>query len=100
MALTVIQWAMYTFNAWLGCRKVSRERDNCYIVGTPTFRFRKLTHGGVRIRTVPSTWARPLAWNRAAEGAAERPRVFCLSLGDWLDDENVPIEWLADLWKL
>jgi len=26
-----------------------------------------------------------------------RPRVFCLSLGDWLDDENVPIEWLADL---
>jgi protein gp37 len=25
-----------------------------------------------------------------------RPRVFCLSLGDWLDEE-VPIEWLADL---
>lgn len=25
-----------------------------------------------------------------------RPRVFCASLADWLDDE-VPIEWLADL---
>lgn len=29
-----------------------------------------------------------------------RPRVFCASLSDWLDDENVPIEWLADLLKL
>lgn len=28
-----------------------------------------------------------------------RPRVFSLSLGDWLDDE-VPIEWLADMLKV
>lgn len=28
--------------------------------------------------------------------ACRRPRVFCASLADWLDDE-VPIEWLADL---
>jgi protein gp37 len=28
-----------------------------------------------------------------------RPRVFCASLADWLDDE-VPIEWLADLLRL
>src|SRR5690606_26877411 len=28
-----------------------------------------------------------------------RPRVFCASLADWLDDE-VPIEWLSDLLKL
>lgn len=28
-----------------------------------------------------------------------RPRVFCASLADWLDNE-VPIEWLADLLKL
>lgn len=28
-----------------------------------------------------------------------RPRVFCASLADWLDDE-VPIEWLADLLDL
>ncbi len=28
-----------------------------------------------------------------------RPRVFCASLADWLDDE-VPIEWLTDLLKL
>jgi protein gp37 len=28
-----------------------------------------------------------------------RQRVFCLSLGDWLDEE-VPIEWLSDLLQL
>lgn len=31
--------------------------------------------------------------------ANRRPRVFCASLADWLDDE-VPIEWLADLLDL
>jgi protein gp37 len=28
-----------------------------------------------------------------------RPRVFCASLADWLDDE-VPVEWMADLLEL
>jgi len=32
-------------------------------------------------------------------GTYRRPRVFCASLADWLDDK-VPIEWLADLLKL
>lgn len=114
MGLTNIQWCDYTFNAWMGCRKVAPECANCYITETPPFRFRKLTHGSERVRTAASTWKQPIAWNRAAEkrriselhsvGAGEvhhfvRPRVFCLSLGDWLDDE-VPIEWLADLLKL
>jgi len=39
---------------------------------------------------------------RLALGYAEeprRPRVFCASLADWLDDE-VPVEWLADLLQL
>lgn len=119
MGLTNIQWTDYTFNPWLGCRKVAHECLNCYIVTTPPFRFRGLTHGAVRIRTVESTWKQPLAWDRkAAENQrivslnapglsedgkahyAHRPRVFCLSLGDWLDDENVPIEWLSDLLRL
>jgi protein gp37 len=40
-----------------------------------------------------------LKWNRKAEGLSERPRVFCASLADWLDDE-VPLEWLRDLLDL
>ncbi len=29
-----------------------------------------------------------------------RPRVFSASLADWLDDDGVPIEWLADFLQL
>lgn len=38
-------------------------------------------------------------YSERATGASIRPRVFCASLADWLDDE-APIEWLADLLKL
>lgn len=106
MGLSNIQWTTYTFNAWLGCRKIASECVNCYITSTPPFRFRELTHGAERVRTAKSTWRQPLAWNKKAADQLEfhprraRPRVFCLSLGDWLDDENVPIEWLADLTAL
>lgn len=100
MGLSTIQWTRYTFNAWLGCRKVAPECQNCYITTTPTFKFRGLAHGPVRIRTAESTWKQPLAWNRKAQREGVRERVFSLSLGDWLDDENVPIEWFADLLRL
>lgn len=100
MSETSIQWCRYTFNAWMGCRKVAPECSNCYITETPPFKFRGLTHGPERVRTAPSTWNQPLAWNRKAAKEGVRERVFSLSLGDWLDDENVPIEWLADLLKL
>lgn len=37
--------------------------------------------------------------SKKAPSKSRRRRVFCASLADWLDDE-VPIEWLADLLKL
>lgn len=73
--------------------------------------------GAPRYRTSADYWKEPVKWNReAAETVArikadigntseyqsvdyERPRVFCASLADWLDDE-VPAEWLADLLEL
>lgn len=73
--------------------------------------------GQERSRTSESNWKLPLRWERDARRAEEnwiesvkhgegysgemprRPRVFCASLSDWLDDE-VPIEWLGDLLKL
>lgn len=74
---------------------------------------------GIRRRTGEANWKKPLKWNKLelcpnghgpysvdAIGACpecdsklRRPRVFCASLADWLDDE-VPIEWLADLLDL
>jgi protein gp37 len=92
-----IQWTHHTYNPWRGCRKVAPECANCYITSTPPFRMTGQTHGSVRVRASEKALAEPLKWNAAAERAGERHRVFCLSLGDWLDDENVPIEWLSDL---
>lgn len=81
--------------------------------------------GAPRHRTSAANWRTPLQWDKfpficdtCGEGhhtppqscspsrccgikgcqgtTVHRARVFCLSLGDWLDDE-VPIEWLRDL---
>jgi protein gp37 len=115
-----IEWTDHTFNPWRGCTKVSPGCANCYAEALS----KRTGHGeyrrGVpRERTSVDNWKKPLKWNRietcvqcgsphkADKGDGlyrcllcnRRPRVFCASLADWLDDE-VPIEWLADLLKL
>lgn len=97
-----IAWTDHTFNPWIGCTKVSPGCANCYAAGQD--KLRRWTaegwgKGKPRKRTSPANWNEPRKWNRAAADAATRPRVFCASLADWLDDE-VPIEWLADLLAL
>jgi protein gp37 len=116
-----IEWTDHTFNAWIGCTKVSPGCANCYAEARDQ-RFAGGAHwgkGAPRQRTSAANWKQPLRWNRQAVaqqveldnrrkaiGApldvcwiARRPRVFCASLADWLDAE-VPIEWLADLLSL
>jgi len=51
--------------------------------------------GKPRVRTSRANWIQPLKWDRDAAKAGTRPRVFCASLSDWLD-EQWPIQWLAD----
>lgn len=118
-----IQWTHHTYNPWLGCRKVCDECDKCYIVHQTPLRVRNIKHGSQRHRCADSTLRQPYSWNKRAicchcgyaeligsddcrkcgnnfsEETRQRPRVFCLSLGDWLDNE-VPIEWFADLLKV
>lgn len=120
MALSTIQWTDYTFNPWIGCRKVAAECANCYAETLDRNRYSKtlapgtkanpVSHWGSGPRHRTKTWGDPLKWDRYAERHETiceanghhyaRPRVFCASLADWLDDENVPIEWFADLLKL
>lgn len=97
---TKIQWATHTFNPWEGCTKVSPGCAHCY-AETRNHRFGNDNwgKGHTRRRTSKANWRLPLKWNRDAEKNGARPRIFCASLADWLDDE-VPIEWLADLLKL
>lgn len=81
--------------------------------------------GQPRSRTSEAYWRGPVQWNKdglicvdccepiknrgdsidcvcgqaGANKVMRRPRVFCASLSDWLDDE-VPVEWLHDLFML
>lgn len=102
-----IEWTDHTFNPWEGCTKVSPGCAHCYAEAR-NLRFsggENWGPGAPRRRTSAAYWKQPLKWNgEAAEfllknPMAPRPRVFCASLADWLDDE-VPIEWLIDLLDL
>jgi protein gp37 len=101
-AETAIQWCDHTFNPWIGCTKVSEGCRNCYAEAQN--RFRKWNGGewgpgAPRKRTSASNWRLPEKWNREAERAGQRARVFCASLADVFDDE-APAHWRADLFDL
>lgn len=53
---------------------------------------------GERKRT--TTWNDPLKWNRAAEKAGERRRVFCASLADVFEDKPELVRWRDELFAL
>jgi protein gp37 len=104
-----IEWTDHTFNPWRGCTKVSPGCANCY---AETLSHRNPAvlgewgKGKPRVPASEAMWRQPLKWDKAQaahqsfmEGTAARPRAFCASLADWLDDE-APIEWLARLLSL
>lgn len=113
-ALTNIEWCDSTFNAWTGCQAVSPGCDHCYAA-----QWAKRAGRDFAVRQRTKTWGDPLRWNAKrfmqcdacgwrGECAAEligcgacgsidhlrdvRRRVFCNSLGDWLDNQvGIPI---------
>lgn len=107
-----IEWTDHTFNPWEGCTKVSPGCAHCYAEARNK-RFGGGTapnwgKGAPRRRTSLQNWNHVRRWNREEASkmvshaefvAAARPRVFCASLADWLDDE-VPLEWFMDLLML
>lgn len=103
-----IEWTDHTFNPWIGCQKVSPGCDHCYAEALMDKRYGKVEWGphGERKRTSEANWKLPLKWAKAARfdaarfiGPRPRPRVFCASLADWLDNQ-VPTPWRADLLEL
>lgn len=79
-----IEWTDATFNPWVGCRSVSPACKNCY-ARAMVERF-----GGdfdARRLTSETNWCQPRKWNRDAERAGVRRRVFCASLADVFDDD-------------
>jgi protein gp37 len=79
---TGIEWTDHTFNPWWGCARVSPACEHCY---AETFAARWGVKWGVKAdRRIASAkiWDDPLRWNRAAEKACVRRRVFCASMAD------------------
>ena len=94
-----IEWCDHTFNPWIGCQKVSPGCDHCYAEHMADHRFGWVEWGphGKRKRTSDDNWRKPRRWAKDANG--HRPRVFCASLADWLDNK-APREWRSDLGRL
>jgi len=92
-----IEWTDHTFNAWIGCTKVGPPCDYCYAEGMAK-RYGWVTWGphGERKRTSEGYWRQPLRWAKEARVNGTRPRVFCCSLADWLDN-HAPQQWRIDL---
>lgn len=121
-----IEWCDHTFNPWRGCTKVSPGCANCYAETLSQRNPAVLGEWGKgkpRVGASEAMWKAPLKWQMLSGFFVEcsqcgyrgdqrtpcrchykwhvkaRPRVFCASLADWLDEE-VPIEWLARLLEL
>lgn len=90
---TKIEWCDRTFNPWVGCSKVHAGCANCYAEADFDKRrhFAQWGPMGTRVMTSTANWVKPRKWNREAEAAGERLRVFCSSLADVFEDWQGPI---------
>jgi len=97
---TGISWTTHTFNPWWGCTKVSPGCDNCY-AETLDARWGDPHWGkGVPRRVFGDKhWAEPLKWNKDAQSAGVKAKVFCASMADVMDDE-APVGQRERLWEL
>jgi protein gp37 len=92
---TGIEWCDHTYNPWMGCTKVSPTCDHCYAEAQEDRRYGRVSWGGSRRRTSEGTRRAPYSWDRGAAAAGRRRRVFCMSLGDFWDNQ-VPDGWRTE----
>src|SRR3989304_5152863 len=74
-----IEWCDHTFNPWHGCMRVSPGCEHCY-AETMNHRYGYRNWGPAkttdRRMMSESYWNGPLKWNRDAQQAGQRARVF------------------------
>ena len=85
--VTGIEWCHHTYNAWIGCTKVSPACDHCYAEAQEDRRYGRVEWGGPLRRTSEATRSAPYRCDREAAAASEHRRVFCMSLGDFWDNK-------------
>jgi len=98
-----IEWTHHTFNAWIGCTKVSAACDFCYAEAWDARGLHKVPSrwGPHAARTRTKDWGKVLRWQKTAKAEGKRNRVFCASLADVFDNhKSILPEWRADLWGL
>lgn len=91
---TIIAWTDHTFNAWMGCTKVSAGCKNCYAETLTKNRMGLNVWGpGATRQITKSPWDNARKWEReAASGATgilgpgQPHLVFTGSLMDWAED--------------
>lgn len=90
---TGIAWTDHTFNPVWGCMKVGPGCDFCYAeVWASRFGAGMWGPDAIYREFGEKHWNEPLRWNRAAEKAGIRAKVFCASMADIFDNrwpENV-----------
>lgn len=96
-----IEWTHHTFNPWWGCVKVSAGCKNCYAEAWSK-RVGAKVWGKVAGRRFfgDGHWQQPRMWNREAENAGERRRVFCASMADVFEERRELNAWREKLWTL
>ena len=117
-----ISWTNHTFNCWHGCTRVGDDPacgpteqfpdgDICYAesfaarvgYGPNPIDAKKFPIWGAHEQRRffgDKHWNEPLKWNRLAEQAGVRARVFCMSMGDWAEGRPDQQEHLVRLWDL
>lgn len=99
-----IEWTTHTFNPWWGCTKVSAACDHCYAETLATRFGTGWGKDADRKFFGEKHWNEPLNWQRKAEKGSTQderhPRVFCASMADVFEDNDVLIEERSRLFRL
>lgn len=107
---TEISWADHTWNAWWGCTFVGgspacapADGENgaeCYAkTWSERLGFKIWGADAPRRYFDPPHWNDLINWNRKAEAAKTRRRVFCMSMGDWAEGRPDQAEHLYRTWE-
>ena len=99
---TGIGWCDFSFNFWNGCNKISPGCKHCYAEEIDR-RFRGGDHWGAdapRQFFDDEHWKEPRRWDRAAEKAGQRRRVFGGSTMDFFEDRPDLVPWRERAWDL
>jgi protein gp37 len=103
---SAIEWTDHTVNFWWGCTKVGPGCDHCY-AETLSRRFdgagadgqSTIWGPGAPRRQIKGAVANVLNLDAKAAATGTRPWVFTQSMADLFDNE-VPMEWFAEAWRV